>query len=132
VSEKWKESWLEDDVTTRFVVMPKNIRLWYWKAKKYVHVDYDLYPTKYQLTEKGINEVRKLYSEVANKKSSMSMSHLTAHLQIPIEHLEHVILTLMEILPNNLEDDPKLKEFEQGLPRSLRPKISPCPPDTPP
>jgi len=115
--EKWKESWLEDDIKTRFVAMPKGIRLWYWKAKKYVHVDFDLYPTKYQLTEEGKKQVWKLYYEVANKKSSMSMSHLTAHMQIPIEHFEHTILKLMEILPNNLEEDPKLKEFEQGFPK---------------
>jgi hypothetical protein len=97
--------------------MPKGIRLWYSKAHKYVHVDYDLFPTKYQLTEEGRKQVWKLYSEVANKKSSMSISHLTAHMHIPIEHLEHVILKLMEILPNNLEDDPELKKFEQGLPK---------------
>jgi hypothetical protein len=132
VSEKWKESWPEDDPKTRFVAMPKNIKLWYWKAHKYVHVDFDLYPTKYQLTEEGRNELQQLYNQVANKNSSMSMSHLTAHMRIPIEHLEHAILKLMEILPNNLEDDPKLKEFEQSLPKIITTKISPCPPDTPP
>jgi len=38
-------------------------------------------------------------------------------MQIPIEHLERTILKLMEILPNNLEEDPKLKEFRQGFPK---------------
>ena len=118
MSEKWRESWLEGDTKIRFVTMPKHIKLWYSKAHKYVHVDFDLYPTEYQLTEEGTKQVWKLYSEVADKKSSIIISPLTAHLRIPIEHLEHAILKLMEILPNNLEEDPELKKFKQDFPKN--------------
>jgi hypothetical protein len=113
MSQKWQEYTIEDDTKTRFIRMPKGIRLWYIKKVKYALVDYDLYPTKYQLTEKGRNEVWQLYYEVAYKKSYIYMSHLTAHIRIPIEHFEHVITKLMEILPNNLEEEPELKKFKE-------------------
>lgn len=111
--DKWEETFYLDDPKIRFIKMPKGIRLWYSKKIKYVLIDYDLYPTKYQLTEDGRKAVWKLYSEVANKQSHNFMSPLTAHMKIPIEHFEHAITTLMEILPNNLEEDPDLKKFNK-------------------
>jgi hypothetical protein len=113
MNKKWEEYWLADDPKTRFVKMPKGIRLWYIKKVKYVFVDYDLYPTKWQTTEKGRKLVWKLYREAANKKSYIYMSRLSAHIKIPIEYLEKVIIGLMETLPANLEEDPELKKFKE-------------------
>jgi len=113
MSEKWKEYFIEGDTHFRFVQMPKAIKLYYHKAVKYVSIHYDLYPTKYQITESGNEAIWQLYKEVANKKSHLITSHLSGMLKIPKQHLEHVILKLMEILPNNLEEDPELKKFKE-------------------
>lgn len=113
MSEKWQEYFFEGDQILHFVKMPKGIRLWYSKFSKYAHVDYDLYPTKYRINEEGRKAVWKLYYEVANKKSHIFMSPLTAHMKIPKEKLVYAITTLMKILPTKIEEDPELKEFEQ-------------------
>lgn len=90
--------------------MPKNIRLWYSKHVKYAHVDFDFYPTKYQLTDEGQKAFWELYREVANKKSQAIIGRLAAHMKIPKEKLDYTITKLIEILPANLEEDPELKE----------------------
>ena len=113
MNEKWKEFFLVEDTYFHFIQMPKAIKLYYHKAVKYVYIHYDLYPTKYQITENGNEAIHQLYKEVANKKSHLITSRLSGMLKIPKQHLEHVILKLMEILPNNLEEDPKLKEITE-------------------
>ena len=111
--KKWEEYFSVDDKRTYFITMPKGIRLWYTKFSKYVYVDFDLYLTKYQLSKEGENAFWQLYKEVANKKSHAFLGHLTVHMKIPKEKLEYAITKLMEILLNNLEDDPELKKFEE-------------------
>jgi hypothetical protein len=115
MSEKWKEYFFKGEPRLHFIRMPKAIKLYYHKAVKYVSIHYDLYPTKYQVTESGNEAIWQLYKEVANKKSHLITSRLSGMLKIPKQHLEHVILKLMEILPNNLEEDTELKKFEEDF-----------------
>jgi hypothetical protein len=112
MNEKWKETFLLDDPTYRFVKNPKHVKLWYQESRKYTLVDCDLYPTKYQFTDTGRKAIAELYNSVIGKKSYIILSRLSAHMKILTEHVETVILELLKILeqPNALEEDPKLKE----------------------
>lgn len=111
--KKWKEYFIMGDKRTHFIITEKGARLWYTKFGKRVHVDFDLHPTSFQLTDEGRKAFWQLYAEVANKKSYAFLSPLSSHMKIPKEQLEHVITKLMKILSANIEDDPELKKFEE-------------------